>query len=328
MMLLFMGAAILCGGMPGKATAQMRSTDAPLLTPQQRLDSALSLLRSGTTRGPREATEILLSMPADVVVPPLVEMLQFDLASLDPTAKRLAFTVLSAHQSHSHHATYELLTDGLADPQLSEVCVKALRGAPPASRADIAWRLAGLLDRVHRDDPELTATVLQILIEYGQDAAPALNMLNLVLHDTATVNARNRVAAGLAIAEIGGLQAALDAYHDLDSTALKGALAGLRHLSLKTPDQLAEDTPQRAAARRLVLGAIAYPSVWVLQYAYEAIPAVYGEALFVSDEGPHRLHPEIKMALLEAARDAPTEEIRDALILMLQDLEQRAVGEE
>ncbi len=310
---LYSFAILMIATLPGSA-----QTSGLLLTPNQQLDSAVALLKSTGRARPRQALDMFLKLPGSLVVPRLLDELEGSNELREPSNRRMTYVALSVQTGQSTPGLVELFLDGLEDSLVTDVCLKALRGAPENQRPVFVEVYKDRLNLSFTQSDYISATIINLLLDYGPVSRPALGALGEVFRSKAGGLAANRVGAGLAISEVGGIKAALAEYYDLDSTGLKGALVGLSNLGLQTEGQFDADSSHIRRARYIVLDALASTSAGVVTYATDAIYGVFGTDLYTLD---HALNPEIKQSLIAAAEGTANSDIRQILISTLRRLE-------
>lgn len=290
-----------------------------LLTPTQRLDSAVALLKSTGQARPRQALDMFLRLPGSLVVPRLIDELELNNELRQPLNRRMTYVALSVQTGHSSRRMVELFLDGLEDSLVTDLCLKALRGAPEDQRPVFVDVYRDRLNLSFTESDYISATIINLLLDYGSVSRPALGALGEVFRSSGGGLAANRVGAGLAISEVGGIAAALAEYHDLDSTGLKGALVGLSNLGLQSEGQFDADSSHIRRARQIVLDALTSASAGAVTYATDAIYGVFGTDLYTLDLA---LNPDIKRSLIAAAEGTSNSDIRRILITSLRRLEE------
>ena len=77
-------------------------------------------------------------------------------------------------------------------------------------------------------------------------------------------------------------------------------------------------------ARAIVLDALESPAVGVLSAAFEAVPAVYGDGLYVQVGNETQLNPGLKKTLIASAEGQANPILRNALVTALRQYEAAA----
>jgi hypothetical protein len=298
--------------------------DLKRLSPERRVDTAMALFRGLSQSGPKIATQILLAERPEYVVGKLADAIAFDIVFQENERRRLAFIVLAAKQEWRDPRTYELLTDGLLDWRVDEVCRLALEQAPLSRRPDAAVTLANRLESWYTQHGPVTADVLTILGSYGASASSAMEMIERIFISPMDRWPENRVLAGVTIARIGGLQMALTKYRHMDSTQYEGALEGLTYLADLVPSPYETDRTGAKVARKLALDALNWSAVGVFRASLLAIPPIYGSEMYVASADGKQLNPELKNALIAAAEKQQDATLRGVLVTVLRQYEAAA----
>lgn len=301
---------------PSPGSAQVSNLH---LTPNQRLDSAVALLKSSSHTNSRRALDMFVELPGHLVVPRLLDELDRNDELSEPSRRRNVFIALSVQHAWSDRRLIELFLNGLEDSSVTDLCLKALRSAPEDQRDLLVEVFTDHLNYTLAGRDYISATIVNLLLDFGPVSKPALGALGSLLRSTEGGLAANRVGAGLAISEIGGIDAALTEYHELDSTALKGALVGLSNLGLQSEGQFDRDSIHIAEARQIVLSALTSSSSGAVTYATDAIYGVFGADLYSFDQ---TLNSQVKQALITAAERTSSPDIRQTLISTLRRLEE------
>jgi len=288
-----------------------------MLSNEQRVDTAMSLLLGNSDSGPPIAVEILLQQEAQYVVDPIIEAITYEWALEDDTRRRYAYIVLSAKQDWRHPRTYELLTLGLIDWRVNDVCKDALMVAPLERRPEAVPILASHLGMWYVEHPRATSELLTILGSYGPDSRRALDEIQMVYESPSELWPENRIHAAIAIAQIGGLPGVLELYSDRDTLQYRAALAGLEYLGSLEPSPYGYDQVQTQAALNLLHGGFVSASDSVVWAALRAAPVVYGETMY--DSGA--LNPRLKNALITGAQEQKRPELRSTLVAVLRQFE-------
>jgi hypothetical protein len=284
----------------------------------------MALFRGMSQSGTMIATQILLAERAEYVVAKIADAIAFDVAFQEKERRRYAFIVLAAKQEWRDPRTYELLTEGLLDWRVDEVCRLALEQAPLDRRVDAATTLANRLEQWYTTQGPVTADALKILGGYGASASPAMDMVERVFISPMDRWHENRQLAGVTIAQIGGLQTAMTKYRQMDSTQYKGALEGLTFLASLEPSPYLQDPTGAKLARKLTLDALDLSAVGVVRASLQAIPSVYGSDMFVNTAAGKQLNPELKNALIASAENQKDETLRGVLVTVLRQYEAAA----
>jgi hypothetical protein len=295
-----------------------------MMSPEQRVDTSLALLLGPSASGPPIATQILLSVHPQYVVPRLTDAILYDFRLEEQERRRYAFSVLAAKQDWNFPTTYDILSRGLADYRVDFVCRKALEQAPPGLRAVAVPYMSTRLNEWRRGDPRVTETVLEILGSYGSIAGGALDGIAYLFKIDTAGFPENRVTAGKVLAQVAGLEGALPLYQNLDTLEMKGALAGLLYLGESDPTPYRSGKEETKRARQIVSDAFIMPSAVVLQSAFKAVPTVYGDDMYVRTDSGSELNPDLKNALIAAAEKQTDERLRGALVMVLRQYENAA----
>jgi len=280
--------------------------DLQMMSNEQRVDTAMSLLLGHSESGPAIATQIIT----------------YEVVLENDTRRRYAFIILAAKQSWPHPATYELLTQGLLDWRVNDVCKDALMAAPLERRPDAVPVMARYLNDWYPAHPRATAELLGILGSFGVDSRDAIDIVKLVYASPSELWPENRVYAAVALAQIGGLPLALESYNDLDTLQYRAAIAGLEYLGSLEPSPYDARSAQTQAALELLHGAFGSPSDSVVWAALTAVPVVYSDDLYVLDAvDSAMLNPQLKNALITGAEQQKNPRLRNILVAALREYE-------
>lgn len=301
--------------------------DLQMLSPEKRVDTAMYLFKGVKDTGPKIATQILLAERPEYVVPRIVDAIAYDVLFEDQDRRRYAFIVLVAKQDWPHPMTYDLMSDGLLDFRVEEVCRIGFEQAPPGRRQQAAVSLADRLQRWYQQHGPATGVALEILGSYGNDGAPALEMIRRIFLEPSTSWPENRAKAGLAFAQVGGLQRAIELYTHMDSLQYLGALSGLAWLGEQSPSQYKRDPARARQAQAITLEALPWPSRSVVRAALATVPLVYGDSLYVVEGSVKVLHPGLKAGLIAGAEKQTDPLLRDVLITSLRQYEAAAANQ-
>lgn len=295
-----------------------------MLSPEQRVDTAMSLFKGVSDSGPKIATQILLAQRPEYVVQKIVDAIAYDVLFQDKDRRRYAFIVLAAKQEWPNPMTYDLLSDGLLDMRVENVCRLGLEQAPAPQRPLATRALARRLEEWYLQHGPAAGVALEILGSYGKDAMVAAPMVERIFLSPSATWPQNRETAAVTLAQIGGLPMATDIFKHMDTVQYKGAMAGLAWLGTLTPSPYATDSARAGAARQLTLDALALPSAGVVNSALQTLPGVYGAAMFVAVDEQKALNPELKTALISAAEKQADPALRNVLVTALRQLEAAA----
>lgn len=292
-----------------------------MMSPEQRVDTAMALLKGTWDSGPKIATQILLQERPEFVVPKLVDAIAYDMHLQDQDRRRHAFIVLAAKQEWPNPMTYDLLADGLLDFRVEDVCRLALENAPKAQRNQAAQSLAGRLDQWYQQHGPATGVALEVLGAYGSDAMPAAPMVEKIFLAPLDRWPENRTKAAKSLAQIGGLPMAVEKYKHMDTLQYIGAMDGLAWLGEQSPSPYASDSSRTRLARIVTLEALAVPSVGVVRGALAALPWVYGDALYLPSDTTRAVNPEVKTGLITGAEKQTDPMLRSVLVTALRQYE-------
>ena len=302
--------------------------DLQMMSNEQRVDTAMSLLLGHSESGPAIATQILLNQEDQYVVDPIIRAITYEVVLENDTRRRYAFIILAAKQSWPNPATYELLTQGLIDWRVNDVCKDALMAAPLERRPDAVPVMSRYLKEWYPVHPRATAELLEILGSFGVDSRDAIDIVKLVYASPSELWPENRVYAAVTLAQIGGLSLALESYNDLDTLQYRAAIAGLEYLGSLEPSPYAAGSAQTDAALELLHGAFGTPSDSVVWAALTAVPAIYGDDLYVFEaRDSATLNPQLKNALITGAEQQKDPRLRNILVAALREYEAGATGQ-
>ena len=298
-----------------------------MLSPEQRVDTALWLLKGVSDTGPRIAAQILMAERPEYVVQKIVDAIRFDPLFEDADRRRYAFVVLAAKQDWPNPDTYELLVDGLIDFRVENVCRIGLEQPPEARRSQAALTMARRLEDWYQAHGPATGVILEILGGYGGAAMVAAPMVERIFLAPGNPWPQNRSAAAKTLAQIGGLAMAVDKYKRMDTIQYAGALDGLAWLAELSPSPYASDAARTQQARQIVLDALAVPAVSVVRVALPTLPLVYGEALYTNAQGIQVLNPDVKAGLISGAEKQADPMLRSVLVTALRQYEAAAANQ-
>jgi len=295
--------------------------DLKMLSPERRVDTAMWLFKGVSDSGPRVATQILLAERPEYVVDKITQALTFDPLFQDEIRRRYAFVVLAAKQEWPHPMTYELLTDGLLDYRVENVCRLALEQAPELRRAEAALVMATRLEQWHQNHGPATAVLLEIIGSYGGAGLAAADMVDRIFVSKNNRWPANRSLAAKTIAQIGGVARAVDKYRHMDTIQYSGALDGLYWLAELSPSPYSPNDAGTIMAQQIVVEALAVTSTTVVQKAIYLLPLLYSGTLYEPGKVPATLNPVVKSGLIAAAEQQSDPVRRDMVITTLRQYE-------
>jgi hypothetical protein len=271
-------------------------------TVEQAVRQAVAAL-ADTGQARQAALDSLQSLPAEQVVPALVDAIDNDPKYSDMYVRTDAFAILRQIDGQDHALGRDLLIRTLPDSAYHMGVLKTLARVDSVYRAEVAeavWPYAG----DGRIDDAFRSRALWLLIGFGYQRPEMYELGYTLLHDSARHELLRQQGAR-AMLENGDFEEVLESFDKLSPTGLKVSLWALAVYIDVHPEVVTEAQERRDRSKALVVKAFRTPDSELRKGTLDVVGKLFGPDLIVIRGSERVLDPQLAEAMRFAIRSEP-----------------------
>jgi hypothetical protein len=271
------------------------------------------------------ASNELRTLPADLVVPAVIERVIESNEPIEPICMSHAYELMLEHRAAGSESGFDVLVAGLEDPYGRTACIQAL-GLAPESRVDRAVSALEALAERGGLDGYVLAKLFRASRVLGSMGPTTRSLAWDAFLDPAAELPPRSGAAGALVAcdvDVESFERLMAQQADAEKErVLLGAFTSL--LGNRRVRRLETAADVRESMQAYGLRMLDHPDAQVREQAQLGVLMFFGDQALVENAGGWRVAPALKSGLAGVAEHDPSVELREAAIQMLSFLEDLA----